>query len=94
MRLANDSPSFTPVHPQIRAIGPRDLHHAKGRGPGDLEEVTATELKQQRKREQLRATSLTELIAVGQRRGMKNPRGWARHVLAARQTKGNWCRVA
>jgi hypothetical protein len=33
MRLANDSPSFTPVHAQIRAIGPRDLHLAKGRGP-------------------------------------------------------------
>ena len=33
--LANDSPSFTPVHPQIRAIGPRDLHLWKGRGPGD-----------------------------------------------------------
>ena len=32
MRLANDSSSFTPVHPRIRAIGPRDLHHAKGRG--------------------------------------------------------------
>ncbi len=32
MRLANDSPSFTPVHSQIRAIGPRDLHLAKGRG--------------------------------------------------------------
>jgi hypothetical protein len=28
------------------------------------------------------------------RRGMKNPRGWARHVLAARQTKGPWSRVA
>ena len=32
MRLSNDSPSFIPVHPQIRAIGPRDLHLAKGRG--------------------------------------------------------------
>ena len=32
MRLANDSSSFTPVHSQIRAIGPRDLHLAKGRG--------------------------------------------------------------
>jgi len=31
--LASDSPSFTPVHPQIRAIGPRDLHLWKGRGP-------------------------------------------------------------
>ena len=39
MRLANDSTSFTPVHPQIRAIGPRDLHHGKGRGltSGNLE---------------------------------------------------------
>jgi len=34
--LANDSPSFTPVHSQIRAIGPQDLHLAKGRGPGSL----------------------------------------------------------
>ena len=32
MRLANDSSSFTPVHSQTRAIGPRDLHLAKGRG--------------------------------------------------------------
>ncbi|MEX0587955.1 MAG: DEAD/DEAH box helicase [Cyanobium sp.] len=61
---------------------------------GDLEEVSAAELKQQRKREQLQATSLEELIAFGQRRGMKNPRGWARHVLAARQTKGHWSLVA
>jgi superfamily II DNA or RNA helicase len=61
---------------------------------GELQEVRATELKQQRKREQLEAKSLEELIAVGQRRGMKNPSGWARHVLAARQTKGHWSRVA
>ena len=33
MRLRNDSPSFHPVHPLIRAFGPRDLHYAKGRGP-------------------------------------------------------------
>jgi len=32
MRLTSDSPSFTPVHSQIRAIGPRILHLAKGRG--------------------------------------------------------------
>jgi hypothetical protein len=30
--LRNDSPSFHPVHSLIRAFGPRDLHHAKGRG--------------------------------------------------------------
>ena len=32
MCVGNDSPSFTPVHPQIRAIGPLDLHLWKGRG--------------------------------------------------------------
>jgi hypothetical protein len=44
--------------------------------------------------EQATATTLEQLIDVGKRRGMKNPRGWARHVLAARQTKGHWSRVA
>jgi superfamily II DNA or RNA helicase len=61
---------------------------------GELQEMSAEVLKQQRKREQLQATSLEELIALGQRRGMKNPRGWARYVLAARQTKGHWRHVA
>jgi len=32
LRLRNDSPSFHPVHPLIRAFGSRDLHHVKGRG--------------------------------------------------------------
>jgi hypothetical protein len=32
MHLANDSQSFTPVHSQTRAIGPGDLHLAKGLG--------------------------------------------------------------
>ena len=32
LRLQSDSLSFHPVHTQIRAFGPRDLHHAKGRG--------------------------------------------------------------
>jgi hypothetical protein len=30
---------------------------------------------------------------VGRRKGMRNPRGWARHVLAARQAKGQFERV-
>jgi len=32
-QLRNDSTSFHPVHSLIGAIGPRFLHHAKGRGP-------------------------------------------------------------
>ena len=64
---------------------------------GELQELSAAQLQQrqarQRKREQLQATTLEELVALGQRRGLKNPRGWARHVLAARQTKGHWRRM-
>jgi superfamily II DNA or RNA helicase len=48
----------------------------------------------QRRTEQATATTLEQLIDVGKRRGMKNPRGWARHVLAARQAKGHWATVA
>jgi hypothetical protein len=40
LRLRNDSPSFHPVHPLIRVFGPRVLHHAKGRGPMTIVEVT------------------------------------------------------
>jgi DNA repair protein RadD len=56
---------------------------------GELVEVAM----RARKREQAAAATLEELVAVGQRRGMKNPRGWAMHVLAARQTKGQWSRL-
>jgi DNA repair protein RadD len=64
----------------------RELVHVDG----ELEEITTVS----RKREQARATTLQDLIQVGQRRNMKNPVGWARHVMAARQTKGHWARVS
>jgi DNA repair protein RadD len=64
----------------------RELVHVDG----ELEEITTVS----RKREQARATTLQDLIQVGQRRKMKNPVGWARHVLAARETKGHWARVS
>ena len=64
----------------------RELVHVDG----ELKEITTTS----RKREQARATTLQDLIQVGQRRNMKNPVGWARHVMAARQTKGHWARVS
>jgi len=64
----------------------RELQHVDG----ELVEVQRREAK----REQSRATTVEELIAIGKRRGMKNPRGWARHVMAARETKGHWRRVA
>ncbi len=54
---------------------------------GDLQEVDRQVLARARKHEQGSAQTLEELIQVGQRRGMKNPRGWARHVLAARSVR-------
>jgi DNA repair protein RadD len=56
---------------------------------GELVELVA----RARRREQGSAQTLEDLIALGRQRGMKNPHGWARHVLAARQTKGQWSRV-
>lgn len=57
---------------------------------GELMEISARD----RKREQGSAQTLDELISIGQRRGMKNARGWAMHVLAGRQAKGQWRRLA
>jgi DNA repair protein RadD len=46
-----------------------------------------------KRREQGSAQSLQDLIALGQQRGYKNPAAWAKHVFAARQTKGQWSKV-
>lgn len=50
---------------------------------GELLEIARTE----RKREQGTAQTLQDLIRVGYARGMANPTGWARHVMAARDAK-------
>jgi superfamily II DNA or RNA helicase len=49
--------------------------------------------RRQAKREQGGAQSLQDLIALGHQRGYKNPVGWAKHLLAARQTKGQWSKI-
>ena len=67
----------------------RELEHVDG----ELQEVEY-ERKREQRREQATATTVEQLIEVGKRRGMKNPRGWARHVMAARQAKGQWAKVA
>ncbi len=62
----------------------RELAHVDG-------ELVERKLEiRQRRAEQGRAQTLEELIEVGRRKGMKNARGWARHVLAARQAKGRF----
>jgi superfamily II DNA or RNA helicase len=57
---------------------------------GELKELHQQELRRQRKREQSQARTAAELEALGTQRGMKNPKGWARHVIASRQTRGQW----
>ena len=51
--------------------------------PGELVELAA----RARKREQGSAQTLEDLIMLGRQRGMKNPHGWAKHVLAARMAR-------
>ena len=72
------------------AVERRELQHV----PGQLEELQRQAGKRDRKREQAQAQTLEQLVTLGRQRGMKNPRAWARHVLAGRQAKGQWGRVA
>lgn len=60
---------------------------------GVLQEISVDQARRVRLREQAMATTVEELVAVGRRRGMKNPHGWARHVMGSRQAKGHWRRV-
>jgi DNA repair protein RadD len=60
---------------------------------GELQEVSPHMARRRRARQQGQAQSLEELVALGVQRGMKNPRGWAWHVLASRQAKGQWSKV-
>jgi len=53
---------------------------------GELREVELAAAKA-RRAEQGQAVTLEELIRVGLSRGMRNPRGWARHVLAGRSVR-------
>ena len=64
----------------------RELEHVEG----ELVEVQ----RREKKREQAQATTLEQLVELGRQRKMKNPRGWARNVMAARQAKGQWGVVA
>lgn len=59
----------------------RKLEHIEG----DLVEVEMQ--RRERRREQGTAKTLKELVEIGKQRGMKNPRGWAQHVLTARLAK-------
>lgn len=61
---------------------------------GAMRKTPASQLRYPLKRQRATAQTMDELIAIGRQRGMSNPAGWARHVMAARQTKGQWNRRA
>ncbi|MGZ2374925.1 DNA repair protein RadD [Sinorhizobium medicae] len=54
---------------------------------GELQEVDRKAAHVARKQEQAKAQTLDDLVAIGRSRGMKNPHGWAQHVLRGRQQK-------
>jgi DNA repair protein RadD len=54
---------------------------------GELSEVEVARMRVEAKRAQAAAQTLEDLIAEGQRRGFKNPQGWARHVWQGRMKK-------
>ncbi len=54
---------------------------------GELSEIDIERQRRERRIEQGSAQSFDDLVAVGVARKMKNPAGWARHVLLARQEK-------
>lgn len=51
---------------------------------GELHRIEADLFRREQKREQGQAKGLRDLVALGLRRGMKNPSGWAANVLCAR----------
>ena len=81
-----------PPAPQCPCCGHTYRAELQQRGPeqvsGELDEITNNPAyKLFLKTEQGRAQTLEDLIAVGRKRGMKNPYGWARHVMTARNAK-------
>lgn len=66
-------------------VQPRKVEEVEG----ELEELTPEKLaKLERRRSQGRCRSYEDLVVEGYRREMKNPEGWARHVMEARIKKG------
>lgn len=72
-------------HP-LEAADPRPIKAADGHLV-EIGEAERRRIRQMRAREQAEAQTLQELVALGQRRGMKNPQGWAWRVWSARAAR-------
>jgi len=78
------------LHPELNRITIKK--HPNGCTVHTLADRVELDLRA-RKREQGTAQSLEQLVALGQQRGYKNPVAWAKHLLAARQTKAQWSKI-
>jgi DNA repair protein RadD len=61
----------------------RELEHVEGQ----LQELERAAAQQERRREQAQARTIQELVAIGRKRGMRNPYMWAHHVQQSREAK-------
>lgn len=66
---------------------PRVVDEVDGELVESAEARSARIAREETLREQGRAKSFEDLVAVGRSRGMKNPEGWARHLIEAREAK-------
>lgn len=62
-------------------LKPREIQTVEG----ELSEVDPAVMKRKRFSEQAQCETLEQLIELGKSRKMKNPAGWARHIISARQ---------
>lgn len=56
---------------------------------GELVEIDVEAARREKLKQQAAAKTLEELIELGRQRNYKNPRGWAKHMLAAREKKAD-----
>lgn len=54
---------------------------------GELQKIDVEQIRRERKREQGKARTLEDLVALGMRRGFKKPDAWAAHTMAHRVGK-------
>ena len=80
-------PSTASACSDCGAVFPVDQRKPTKVVDGALVEVEAGAPAPEFRHERSTASSLDDLIRVGYRRGMANPIGWARHVMAARERK-------
>lgn len=51
---------------------------------GELEEIEKAKVRRERTQENRKAQTMEDLISIGESRGYKNPKGWAKHYFASR----------